>query len=433
MTPSGQRIRQIRRIVAAAAVTAGLAGPAVAQEGIERARQMRTVADQKAASDIAETIKTAEGLAKVSQQKAIERLKQAKLGLDLSAEISSTKRKELIEQLDAKIAAIEGKTAAAQDPKAGTAKSDARKAMEAAAQEATDVAAALAKADQHLAVGQVELARRVIGEAARKYPNNPSLLVSQKQDEFASQVRAEKELSRMAAANWTEQMRDVARSATPAVGEIQFPDAKKWKDITQRRLQPAIKLTPKEERILESLNKTIGANFKDRPFEEALQEISNMIDQPLFIDKKSLEDAGLDLSRRVTFQNSVTARTALRAILQTNGLTFVVKDEMIQVLTLEKAQQTLVSRSYYLGDLVAGNGPFGNAVLWGPVASYQQMMQNAQLIVDAITSSVDPLCWRNGEGHGPCSITFNLTTMSVVVRASTEVHASLGNALSGKK
>jgi hypothetical protein len=228
-------------------------------------------------------------------------------------------------------------------------------------------------------------------------------------------------------------MRDIARSGVPAVGDIQFPDAKKWNDITKRRQQPAIKLTPKEEKILESLNKTVGANFKDRPFEEALQELSNMMDQPLFIDKKSLEDLGLDLSRRVTFQQSVSARTALRAILQTNGLTFVVKDEMIQVLTIEKAQQTLVSRSYYLGDLVAGNGPFGNAVLWGPVAGYQQMMQNAQLIVDAITSSVDPMAWANGPGRGACSITFNLTTMSVVVRASTEVHASLGNALSAKK
>jgi hypothetical protein len=117
-------------------------------------------------------------------------------------------------------------------------------------------------------------------------------------------------------------------------------------------------------------------------------------------------------------------------VLQSLGLTFVVKDEMIQVMTLDKAQQQLVTRSYYLGDLIAGNGPFGNGVLWGPVLSYQQAQQTAQQVVDSITQSIDPLAWSTGRGNGPCSISFNLVTMSVVVRASAEVHASLGSTLS---
>jgi hypothetical protein len=437
MAPSGQRIRHIRRMAAAVVAAAGLAGPVSAQQSsdaIARAKLLREVADQKAAADVAEAIKAADELARVSAAKAVERLKQAVVALDLSVEISSTKRKELAEQLLNKVAALEGKAPTpGLDPKAGAVKLDAKKALEAAALEAREVADGLAKASQHLDRGQPAEARRLVAELARKYPNNPSLIFSNRQDEFASQIFAEKELSRQYAAAWTENMRDVARSAVPATGDIQFPSREKWADLTKRRQQPAIKLTPKEEKILESLNKTVGVTFKDRAFEEALQELSNMIEQPIFIDKKSLEDLGLDLTRKVTFQGSVTARTALRAILQSNGLTFVVKDEMIQVLTLEKAQQTLVTRSYYLGDLVAGTGPFGNAVQWGPFASFQQTIQNAQLIVDAITSSVDPMAWNTTKSNGPCTITFHLPTMSVIVRASAEVHASLGNQLTGKK
>jgi hypothetical protein len=413
----------------AAVVAAGLAGPAAAQsDALERAKLLRAVADQKAADDITTAIKDAETLARVSAAKAIEKLKQAQLGLDVSVGISSEKRKELTAKLQAKIAVIQGAA-----PAAGLEKADPRKAMEAAAGEAKEVADGLAKAAAYLDRGQPDDARRVVAELHRKYPNNPSLQVSQWQDDFASQIRAEKELSKQYAAAWTENLRDVARSAVPTPGDIQFPDRKKWQEITRLRQQPAVKLTPKEEKILESLNKSVGVLFKDRPFEEALQELSNQIDQPIFLDKKSLEDLGLDLSRRVTFSGNVSGRTALRAILQANGLTFVVKDEMIQVLTLEKAQQTLVTRSYYLGDIVAGTGPFGNAVQWGPLASYQQTLQNAQLIVDAITSSVDPMAWNTNKSNGPCTISFHLPTMSIVVRASAEVHASLGNSLSGKR
>ena len=57
-----------------------------------------------------------------------------------------------------------------------------------------------------------------------------------------------------------------------------------------------------------------------------------MLDQPLFIDKKSLDDLGIDLKKPTSLQaNGVSARTVLRQILAAQGLTFVVKDEAIQV------------------------------------------------------------------------------------------------------
>src|SRR3982751_1246372 len=125
MAPNGQWIRHIRRLAAVALAVAVLAGPAAAQTGdaIERARLLRAVADQKAADDVAEAIKAADGLARVSAAKAVERLKQTQLGLDVAVSISSEKRKELTEKLQAKIAVFEGKTPAAApalDPKAAT-------------------------------------------------------------------------------------------------------------------------------------------------------------------------------------------------------------------------------------------------------------------------------------------------------------------------
>jgi hypothetical protein len=82
--------------------------------------------------------------------------------------------------------------------------------------------------------------------------------------------------------------------------------------------------------------------------------------------------------------------------------------------------------------VVQGVGPLpGGAPTWGPFIDYQQTMANVERIMGAIQASIDPLSWRE-KGGGPGSITFHYPSMSLIVRASTEVHASLGSKLGGR-
>ncbi len=76
-----------------------------------------------------------------------------------------------------------------------------------------------------------------------------------------------------------------------------------------------------------------------------------------------------------------------------------------------------------------GVGPFGGALQWGPFVDFQQTMSNVETIMKAITTSIDPLSWR--EKGGPASITFNFPSMSIIVRASAEVHATIGSKMGG--
>ena len=420
--------RQLRRASAALLLAAA---PAAFADDTARARQ--AVADQKAAADVAQVVVDAEKLARNSSPKAIERLKASLLAVDLSVELSAAKRKELAETLQAAITVLENPTAPAADPRAAARKVSARDAMAAAAGEAKEVAEGFAKAETYYLARRDDEARAILAGLARKYPGNPVAQGALLKDYNANQIAADKEATRKYADAWLKNVRGVETSAIPATGDIEFPDRKTWDRITKARTAPAVKLTEKEERLLESLNTSVKVDYRGRPFKEALQELSNAMGKEINVDEKSLEDLGLDLLRPVTFTGNVSARTALRAILQSQGLTFVVKDEMIQVLTLEKAQATLITRSYYLGDLVTGNGAFGNAVQWGPALSYQQTAENAKIVVEAITSSIDPLAWKSERSNGPCTVQFHLPTLSIVVRASAEVHASLGNQLSGKK
>ena len=77
----------------------------------------------------------------------------------------------------------------------------------------------------------------------------------------------------------------------------------------------------------------------------------------------------------------VSTRTVLRQVLAANGLTFVVKDQVIQVVDVEKARNMLTTRVYYLGDVVQGVGPFAGAAQWGPFLDHQQTMANIDAAV----------------------------------------------------
>lgn len=432
MTPARRHIRTLAAALALAAGTSALAQTPA--ERIAAARQQQIITDQKTVAAVEADQAEAEKLAATDPKKAVEKLKTTLLGIDLAVGISTETRKRLTEQLQTRIALIENPRAVTPgtDPKAAAVKLDQRAALTAALTEAKEVQTALAKAAAAADKGDFAGVKEATADVRRKYPNNPAIFAMGRTDLNRVQIRAEKQLADEYASAWLGTMRATEASAIPMAGDIAFPKKQFWDKITEMRKQPAIQLTDREKKIIGSLEATVTANFKGRPFREALQDLSNQIGQPIHIEEKSLEDLGLDLARPVSFNGTVSGRTALRAVLQSLGLTFVVKDEMIQVMTLEKAQAQLVTRSYYLGDLITGTGPFGNAVLWGPTLSYQQAQQTAQQVVDGIVQGVDPLAWSTGRGNGPCSITFNLTTMSIVVRASAEVHASLGNSIGGK-
>jgi hypothetical protein len=419
--------RQGVRTAAVALAVGLLVGSAAAQESpIDRAKALRQVADQKAEADFRARLAEAEKLAKIDPAKAVRRVKDAVRALDLSVAISSEKRVGLVKLAEASITAIEGK--AAPDPAAKLTKDELQKLEEAARLEAKEVRAAVAEIERLHTLNNIPEANRKVAQLARKYPNNPSVLVLTGQMATGDKIAIAGELARDQAEGFVYALNSVQESAVPPRGDIVFP--KDWKEKTERRRKLfEVQLSPEEESILQALETKIGQGIKDAPFEETVQQLSNIIDKPIYLDKKSLEEAGLDMRRPVATPGGVTARTALRAVLQSQGLTYIIKDKVIQVVTLERAKETLVTRAYYLGDVIALSGPFGGAVTWGPVIDFQSTMQNAKLIIDSIQASIDPLIWNTPTSRGPASIIFHAPSLSLIVRAPAEVHATLGSKL----
>lgn len=408
-----------------------LAGPAPGQSDLlARAKQMQAVADQKAEATVREIVAEADKTARASPAEAVKRLKRAALSLDTSAEVSAAKRNELAALVQNRISALEGKPAApTADPKAAARAADQRAKDAAYVQEAADVSAAIGEVEKWHAANNPAAARVVVAGVTRRYPGNPAVVALNGQTNLGDAVAAARRVQADTSNGFLLAMNQVQEAAVPAGRDIEF--AKNWKELTARRDDDGIRLAPEEVAILQALDTKVGKGAKDAPFLETIQSLSNLIGKEIYLDQRSLEDAGLDMQRTVTMPGNVSARTALRAVLQSQGLTFVVKDRLLQVVTLQKAETLQVTRAYYLGELLTGSGPFpGGAPVWGPQLDYQQTLANAKLIVDSIISSVDPMVWK--ENRGPATITFHQPSMSLIVRAPTEVHASFRGKLSGK-
>src|SRR5262249_36611079 len=214
---------------------------------------------------------------------------------------------------------------------------------------------------------------------------------------------------------------DMTRSSTPPASEYELP--RDWAEKTKKR-SAIMQLTDKERSILAGLNKTVTIQVQNAKFEDVIQQISDQIHQPILLDKPAVAEAQISYDTTVTDQlPGVSARAALRKILGEFGLTYVIKDQAIQVTSTQKARDLMIVRSYYVGDLL-GNGGIGGALALAqtPVSQLQVAQQVKQLI-DMIQASIDPMSWKESGGLG--SITFHAPASSLVIKQSAEVHAML--------
>ncbi len=433
--------RRMSRWAAAAVVALGIAEISAhaqqpgANDLLSEARARQKIADQKAELEVQQAIADADRLGRTNPARAVQLLQAMQTNVDLSAAISPEARKSLTGVIQVKVAALKGGALPANpgvklDPNAPGVRSANKAEFDKIVAEVNEVRAGIDTIEKLQAAGRTLEANTAIRDLTAKYPNNPAVIALASNDATANQVADARLFSTEQSYRINEAFKSVDRSSLPPIGDVEFP--KDWKEKTaKRRKQDQIQLSEKEKKIVTALDSPITADFNNRPLEEALQDLSNELNLPLAIDTKSISDLGVDLKKPFSFQaRGISARTVLRQALASQGLTFVVKDEIIQVVTVERARDMLVTRVYYLGDLTQGVGPLsGNPLRWGPYADFQQTTANVKLITDAIESSVDPLCWK--QAGGPCTITYNPASNSIIVRAPAEVHATLGGKFSG--
>ena len=154
------------------------------------------------------------------------------------------------------------------DANAATVKKDRGVAFESYRAEIKAINDGVQKAARYQQAGMTKEADREIAALARAYPNNPSVILLQEKDTFASRVEASTSFSKLQSDRILAAGNDLMVSSLPAKGDVEFP--KDWKEKTKNRLK-TVQLSAKEMKIIEALDKPITVDWNNKMLEEALQ------------------------------------------------------------------------------------------------------------------------------------------------------------------
>lgn len=214
--------------------------------------------------------------------------------------------------------------------------------------------------------------------------------------------------------------RDIERML-PMDGDINFP--KNWKEISERRkamVNP--KLTEAEVKLLKTLNSTLSVNYDKDNFKAVLNHLQDRTGLTIIVDEGSLRDNNVDYDDPVTFKvEKASVRTILKKVLGDKGLTYIIKEGAIQVMTPKRASEYTVTRSYPISDLIT---PVQANAMFPPFMQMMQKRQNAQQLINLIVSMTGQDYWQP---NGPGSISYFEAGDSLLIRASAEMHYQLAS------
>lgn len=406
-----------------------------AKQQIENVRRLDEIAAQKIEAEVHSAYKEADRLSVSDRAAAMERLKTVLARVETETSLDTERREKLARMLKVKIRFLEVNGSRPPVSTIGPALAQQRRA-EQDRREADDAAIRRAMEAIHTlqADGKFNEARAAADDLARRYPTHPAVVAGSRTAGIAENVARLQAHAIERNRGEVSALRDLHQTATPPSRDVDFP--KDWTEKVKNRTR-GTPLTDKEKSILKSLEAPIAVRFRGEPFDNVIKTISDLMKQPILIDRIALEEALIKYETPVTLEtpaNGMAARTVLRRLLGDYGLAYVIKDQTIEVTSALKAKSMMVVRSYFVGDLL--NNPSlaaamgqpqlamaGPGVPWwtNPMMNQNLYLQQVNLIIDMIKDSVEPDSWRTGGA----SITFSAATMSLVIRQSTEVHGIL--------
>jgi hypothetical protein len=398
---------------------------------LDQARRMNQVAVLQVEADTKLALRDAERLAAAEPAKAVEKLQQLLATLEVDQKLAAERRDTLVRVVKDRIRVAQASTdkaaVAAEEAKARAVADVARKAEDdKLAAESAQVKAGLTSIAQLRKEGKTAEANQKVRELLEQHPQNVAVQVLNGVNTLTNELAAAVEVRKEKEDGVLHAMRDIDRAAILPKGDIEFP--KDWKEKTERRLKGQ-RLSEEEIKILHALNSTMKPEFRNSRLQDVIDYLSTVTGRAILIDKSALDEAGFSYDTQVSFvpRHEISMRNVLRSVLGQVGLTYVVRDNIIQVTSPPRARDMMVTKSYFIGDLVAVAGLFGGAPQWGMALDQVQLGQNVAGVIEMIQSTIDPTSWRGRGGEG--LIGFNVPTMSLLIRQSAEVHAMIRGGL----
>jgi len=363
--------------------------------------------------------------ARKSPAKAVEMLRELRTEVQDANYLSDADRKDLLRRLDGEIATYRarstqvGRPANDRDDVKAAAK-DRQQQIKEEEERSAELQRLFRQKSQLLQEGRYGEVAKMGEQVRNKFGNSPFTesfdRISRARDSLSQMQNLRNERDR----RYIAAMRSVVESSLPIEGEIKFPPREKWLAMTKMRQK--FKLTDEEKKLLKILSTRITTTVKEKPLSGVLEYFEKTLGLPMVIDRPALDAAQINYETMVTLDvRDTTVRTALKQMLGSVGLTYVIRDQAVFITTPEKASTMMVARAYYIGDLLATTD-----FQFGPIANQLQLVQNVAALI-AFIQSIEPTTWRDGGGQG--TIGFDPIRMALIVKQSAEMQFVLQGAL----
>jgi hypothetical protein len=160
-----------------------------------------------------------------------------------------------------------------------------------------------------------------------------------------------------------------------------------------------------DDAIMEKLGQSTSIAAVEIPLVDLISGMSEKNGIPMLIDKRALEEIGLSSEEPVSLQlQNVSLRSVLRLLLTELDLTYMVRDEVLKITTIEVAEMNLNNRIYFLEGL--GGGPD----------------DAADSVRNVIMATVVPDTWDLLGGPSVITPFAVESRPAIVVSATTDVH-----------
>lgn len=170
--------------------------------------------------------------------------------------------------------------------------------------------------------------------------------------------------------------------------------------------------TPTQQRIFDALAWRDSFDVVEMPMKDWAGRMSNKIGAPVVIDLRGLQDAGLDDRTPITMTiKGISNQSAIRFVLDELDLTYLIRDECVQITSLDVAELNLVTRVYPVWDLVKPVDP--------------NVSSDFGSLIDLIETTFSPTSWVAMGGPSSIGIYRGMLIISQTEEVHREIHLGL--------
>ncbi len=186
---------------------------------------------------------------------------------------------------------------------------------------------------------------------------------------------------------------------------IQFADIREWEKLSKspfrRKIEGRARRSEKEIEIEKSLRTPVSLKFQDAPLSEVMDHLKTLAGVNIHLDPRGLAAEGVttDMPVNIDLSEPISLRSALNLILEPLHLSYIVKNEVLNVTSEQLRDGEVYTVTYNVGDLVMpipNFVPDNNMGLTGAVNSAQA---NARAgMVGGVYSGDAPLAVASNSG-----------------------------------